>query len=194
MTVNIAITNRVIVERNIFSLQRDGDYKAFENWKTIPRRLMTPTTMQQTIQFADSVLSNQDLHMDLILLFDGFTLYYKGAYTAAYLYGWMMIETFIGKIWDNYIESINRSRSDKNTLKDNNRWTTYHHVEMLSVVNKMDDGARDLLHKLRKKRNSIVHDRMEVNEGDARNCLFIADRIIRNRFNNPDTPFVNIHE
>jgi hypothetical protein len=59
----IAITNRAIVERNIFSLQRDGDYTfAFENWKTIPRRLMTPTMMQRTIQFADSVLSNQDLH------------------------------------------------------------------------------------------------------------------------------------
>jgi hypothetical protein len=155
---------------------------------------MTPTMMEQTIQFADGVLSNQDLHMDLILLFDGFTLYYKGAYTAAYLYGWMMIETFVGKIWDNYIESINRSRRDKHTLKDNNRWTTYHHVEMLSVVNKMDDRARDLLYKLRQKRNSIVHDRREVNESDARNCLFIADRIIRNRFNNPDTPFVNIHE
>jgi hypothetical protein len=36
------------------------------------------------------------MDMDLILLFDGFTLYYKGAYTTAYLYGWMMIETFIG--------------------------------------------------------------------------------------------------
>ena len=190
----ISITSRAIVERNIFSLQRDGDDQAFENWKTIPRRLITPTMMEQTIQFADDVLSNQDIHMDLILLFDGFTLYYKGAYTAAYLYGWMMIETFVGKIWDNYIESINRSRKDKDTLKDNNRWTTYHHIEMLSMVNKMNDGARDLLHKLRRKRNSIVHDRREVNETDASNCLFIADRILRNRFNNPDTPFVNIRE
>jgi aminoglycoside phosphotransferase len=78
-------------------------------------------------------------------------------------------------------------------LKNHNRWTTYHHIEMLSVVNKMDDGARDSLHKLRQKRNSIVHDRREVNESDAYNCLFIADRILHNRFNNPDTPFRDVH-
>src|SRR5213080_4885781 len=79
----------------------------------------------------------------------------------------MMIKTFLGKIWNEYVDSMSRLTKDKNTLKDHNRWTTYHHIEMLSPVNKMDDATRDLMHELRKKRNSIVHDRCEIkyNEG-----------------------------
>jgi hypothetical protein len=189
----ITITAYVFVERNILSFQRDTAYKvAFDIWRKGARRLVTPSVMEQTINFADWILSYKDLQMDMVLLFDGFTLEYKGAYSAAYLYAWMMIETFLGKIWNEYVDSSNRSTKDKKTLKDHNRWTTYQHIEMLSAVNKMNAATRDLMHKLRHKRNSIVHDRHEVNQGEAHQCLLVADKILRNRFNNPNAPFLNI--
>jgi hypothetical protein len=188
----IKIVGYTEIERNILSLQRDGDDRAFEIWKNSHRRLITPSMMEQTINFADKVLSNKDLYMDLVLLFDGLTLKYRGAYTAAYLYSWMMIETFLGKIWNEYVDSMDRSRRDKASLKDHNRWTTYHHIEMLSAVSKMDDATRDLMHRLRQKRNSIIHERRQVSESDARDCLLVADKVLRNRFNDPKTPFLNI--
>jgi hypothetical protein len=189
----IKITGYAFVERNILSFQRDiPDKAAFENWKNGLRRLVRPSDMEQMIKFADHVLSNEDMQMDMVLLFDGFTLEYKGAYTAAYLYAWMMIETFLAKIWNEYVDRTNRSAKDKNTLKDHNRWTTYHHIEMHSAMNKMNDTTRDLMHRLRNKRNSIVHKRYEVNQDEAHQCLLVADKIVRNRFNNPSAPFVDI--
>jgi hypothetical protein len=186
----IDIMGYALIERNVISFQRDGDNQTFDR----PRKLVTPRKMKQTINFANSVLSNKDIHIDLILLFDGFTLHYKEAHTAAYLYGWMMIETFLGKIWNEYVDSMNRSSKDKVSLKEHRTWTTHHHIEMLSAVNKMDDKTRNLLHKLRQKRNSIIHDRKDIGEKEAYNCLLIADQILRNRFNNPNTPFVNVHD
>lgn len=103
-----------------------------------------------------------------------------------------MIENFLGKIWNEYVDSTSRSKKDKATLKDHNRWTTYHHIEMLSAVGKMDETTRDLMHRLRKKRNSIIHERHEVNEKETHDCLVVSDRIVRNRFYDPKTPFVNI--
>lgn len=142
---DVTITAYAFVERNILSFQRDkADKTAFGISKNGGRRLVRPSAMEQTIEFAHRVLSNKDMQMDMVLLFDGFTLEYKGAYTAAYLDAWMMIETFLGKIWNDYVDHTNRSARDKNTLKDHNRWTTYHHIEMLSAVNKMNDANREL--------------------------------------------------
>ena len=52
----------------------------------------------------------------------------------------------------------------------------------------------ELMHKLRKRRNSIVHDRYEGNKNEARYCLIVADKILRNRFNNPNTLFLNVDQ
>jgi hypothetical protein len=38
---------------------------------------------------------------------------------------------------------------------------------MLSTVSKMDDATRNLIHKLRQKRNSKIHARYEVNESEV---------------------------
>lgn len=124
-------------------------------------------------------------------MFDGFTLYNKGAYTASYLYSWMMIETFLSKIWTEHVDSSDRSGNDKKALKDHNRWTAFHYVEMLSAINKMP-GVRDIFNTLRRKRNEIVHDRREIDEKDAYYCLNISDKILRNRINTPAMPFVGI--
>jgi hypothetical protein len=59
---------------------------------------------------------------------------------------------------------MNSSTTDKNTLKDHNRSTAYDHIKMSSAVSKMDDATRNLIHRLRQKRNSRVHARYEVNE------------------------------
>ena len=62
---------------------------------------------------------------------------------------------------------MNSSTKDKNTLKDHNRRTTYDHIKMLSTVSKMDDETRNLMHRLRQKQNSRVHNRYEVNESES---------------------------
>ena len=72
------------------------------------------------------------------------------SYEGAYLYGWMLIENFLDQIWEEYIESLQRSKQDKQALKDHRSWITYHHIEMLSEIGKINPIVRNLLNKLRK--------------------------------------------
>jgi hypothetical protein len=69
------------------------------------------------------------------------------------------LKTFLGKIWEDYVDTLKRANSEKDALKDSRSWTTYHHIEMLSMIFKMKPVVRSLLHKLRKKRNRIVHEK-----------------------------------
>jgi hypothetical protein len=103
-----------------------------------------------------------------------------------------MIETFLSKVWKEHIDSLSRSKKDKDSLKDHNRWTTYHHIEILAAMNKMENTGRDLMNQLRQKRNSIIHERKEADEREAYHCLNVADKILRNRINNPNMPFIDI--
>jgi hypothetical protein len=189
----IRIVGYAFVERNIFSLQRDKNDQSFEEWKNVyNRKLITRDEMIKIIQFAYWILQRNDLHMDLILLFDGYTLYYRGAFTASFLYGWMIIETFLTKIWKEYVDSLDRPQADKNALYAPDTWTTYRYIEKLSAANKMETTIRDVLNRLRLIRNSIVHDTKDVCYKDAYYCLSIGDRILRNRINTPNTPFIDI--
>jgi len=128
----------------------------------------------------------------MVLLFEGYTLSYKGGYTAGYLFGWMIIETFISKIWKDYVES-NKTKIDKKNLLDTNRWTTSHYIEILSLTNKMEEQVRELIHNLRKKRNKIVHEKITVDEKEALKCLNIARTILWNRIFNPKFPFKHLN-
>jgi hypothetical protein len=189
----IRIVGYAFVERNIFSLQRDKNDQSFEEWKNVyNRKLITRDEMIKIIQFAYWILQRNDLHMDLILLFDGYILYYRGAFTASFLYGWMIIETFLTKIWKEYVDSLDRPQADKNALYAPDTWTTYRYIEKLSAANKMETTLRDVLNRLRLIRNSIVHDTKDVCYKDAYYCLSIGDRILRNRINTPNTPFIDI--
>ena len=106
----------------------------------------------------------------------------------------MLIETFVDQVWEEYIESLQRSKQDKQALKDHRSWTTQHHIEMLSEIGRINPTVRNLLNKLRKKRNDVVHNRESVTDDESYSCLRVAIVIIVNRMNDPKNPFLNIDE
>jgi hypothetical protein len=100
--------------------------------------------------------SNPELYRDLVWL----SIYYKEQHEAAFLYGWMLIETYLKEIWDGHIESFkNRTKADKDALKDHRSWTGYYHIEMLSYIMNIKPEVRSLFHALRKKGNKVAHEK-----------------------------------
>jgi hypothetical protein len=65
-------------------------------------------------------------------------------------------------------------------------------LSVLSSVNKMSESVRDIFNQLRRRRNDIIHERKEIEPADAHYCLNISDRILRNRINTPNDPFLGI--
>jgi len=177
-------------ERNMYSFQRDDDSK-FHKWRGVKygdRLGRKVTTIQDIKNVLDKSYlylaakdSKKDVYQDLLLALEGYTLYYGEAYTGAYLYGWMIIETVIDQIWKEFIATLRISSKDKGKLKESSQWTSWHHIEMLFALNKIDLTNRNFLTRLRKKRNSIIHNKELVERHEAFGCLRLAIVMILNR-------------
>ena len=121
-----------------FSLTRDDPgSNQFSSWENHPRTSLSIDIWNKILDRVYDYTTNPDLHNDLILAFEGYTLLFEGAFKGAYLYGWMIIEDFLSKLWETYVEDLEgRSSDDKQALKNRNSWTSYHRIEMLSIAKK----------------------------------------------------------
>lgn len=124
---------------------------------------------------------------------EGYTLHYKGAFNGAFLYGWMIIETFLAKLWIEYVNLMtDRIPDGKDALRDFRSWTGYHHIEIFYTVGQLTPIVRNLLNKLRKVRNDIIHKRRDVALEESWVCLRVAMVLLLNRLRNPDSHFKDI--
>jgi hypothetical protein len=117
----------------------------------------------------------------LLLALEGYTLFYREALRAAYLYGRMIVETGIDRMWKEYVTSLKISSDDKSNLKDSGRWTIQHKTEVLFASQEIHPKYRDLLKRLRKKRNDIMHEKQAVSRREAFGCLRVATVTTLNR-------------
>lgn len=177
--------------RNLLAFERD-DEERFSGWKVLERTLVPPSTLKDVLNRAYEYSTKPKLQEDVLLLAEAWSLSFDGALTASFLYAWMVIETFLARTWNQYVDSLGRSANDREALRDHRSWTSYHHIEMFSFVGKMAPEARGVLNSLRKKRNDIVHNRDKVNMDEVKTCLNVAARIFFNQVHNPDKPFLEV--
>jgi hypothetical protein len=179
-----------------FSLTRDDpNSNQFSSWRNHPRQRLRIDRWKEILERAYDYTTKPDLHNDLILVYEGYTLLLGGAFKGAYLYGWMIIENFLSKLWETYVESLEgRSRDEKKGLTNSKNWTSYHDIEMLSIVGKIKNSTvRKLFNNLRKLRNDVVHNRKDISIEEARACLRAAVIIMLNRLRNQD-PFLDLEK
>lgn len=183
-------------ERTMFSFQRDDPRgERFLHWQEFKHRKgYDPELVKKIFDTVSDYIKNPNIRQDLILLLEGYTLHYREAYRGAYFYGWMLVETFLLKLWEEYVKSSQRSQNDKNSLLDNRSWTSYHHIEMFSALGKMNSVVRNLLHALRKKRNNLVHEKMDPDNEESFGCLRLAAVMNLNRLRNPHQPFSGVEK
>ena len=183
-------------ERTMFAFQRDeAKGEPFYQWQEFKARAgYHPEMIKKILDTVSDYINNPSIRQDLLLLLEGYTLYYRESYRGAYLYGWMLIETFLTKLWEEYVQSLPRSNNDKDSLMDNRSWTSYHHIEMFTALGKMDSLVRNLLHALRRKRNNLVHEKRDPDKDEAFWCLRLAATIILNKLRTPSEPFSKVND
>ena len=62
--------------RNYIQFKRSPLVESYE-WKMYPRKVLTLSKIENTIHYANDFYDDGDIHRDLLLLADGFTLYYQ---------------------------------------------------------------------------------------------------------------------
>jgi hypothetical protein len=166
--------------RTSLSQERDDD---FESWRQYDRQPIDVEKFNQLADRAAQYLAKpQDLD-DLLLLAEGWALEFdQNSGRAAFLYGWMVIETVIDRVWEEYVENkLGRKGDDKDNLLNTRNWTTYHHVEVFNQIGVISNDAMAALTKLRKTRNSVAHGAQKPTKEDVRLCVNVAKQIVVNR-------------
>ena len=80
--------------RNYIQFKRSPLGESYE-WKMYPRKVLTLSKNGIQYTMPMTFMMMVIFIVDLLLLADGFTLYYQDEINVAYLYAWMMIETFL---------------------------------------------------------------------------------------------------
>jgi hypothetical protein len=193
----IRITSyNIMSERNRDALMRDDpSSNQYPSWSYPPRRQLMIDKCKKILDRAEEYATRPELNNDLILVFEGSTLVLRGSFKAAFLYGWMIIETFLAELWDEYVESQKgKPMKDNSPLKNASGSTSNDRISQFANAGKISRTVSNLFHKMRKKRNDIIHNRQSAEEDEAAGCLRVATLIILNRLLNPDSPFLQIED
>lgn len=187
----IFIEHMNTTQRNVISFERDTP-GVEHRINTIDRTKIAINTAKDWISSGNRYV-NTEFTDDLLLLAEGFTLLLDQAYRAAFLYSWMLIETFIDKLWQEYAKSLERSSDERKDLFSHRNWFIYHQIEVFSFLGKMSNNSRYMLTKLRKKRNEVIHAKKEISKDEAIKCFVVAKMILLNRSEQKE-PFEGIED
>jgi hypothetical protein len=186
----------IMSERNRDALMRDDPTSnQYVLWSQPDRLQLKIDHCKTILNRSEDYWTNPELHNDLILIFEGFTLILRGSFRAAFLYGWMIIEIFLGKLWDLYVNSQKGNNPSKGkTLKNSNKLDSKDIICGFATNGTISGTVSNLFHEMRKKRNKIIHARDSVNVDEAYGCVRVATLIILNRLRNPQSPFLEIEK
>ena len=111
---------------------------------------------------------------DLIFILEAFTFFENTEFKQSYIMSWAVIENFIETKWDEFIQEKKIESDRKNKLKNPSSWSTDYILEALNFAGKIKDREYELLMKLKKKRNGIIHKGVNVSKKEAKECLDLA--------------------
>lgn len=100
-------------------------------------------------------------------------------YSQSFLTSWLILEAYVGLLWNVHIKSKKPSKSRERKLMNPSSWTTDHMIETLNLAGEVDQKEYDTLMSWKGKRNRLVHSGVNVSEEDASQCLDWATKVAR---------------
>ena len=119
---------------------------------------------------ADSCALDQRLAIQSLRLNSAVTLLANGVHTEAFVTAWTLAETALQFEFVTFWISEGRS---KRAIKDMD-WTVSQQTDLLMAVGRIDSKLGARIHRLRKKRNDIVHDLLEATSQETSECIELA--------------------
>jgi hypothetical protein len=146
-----------------------------------PGRANIPEQKLQTALQITKELSSDVLKENLSsLILEAFTLFKNAEYSQSFLSSWLILETHLGILWNDYIKSKNIAKPRADKLKDSNRWSVNHLLETLNLACKIDSTEYEQLMNWKTKRNKVVHEGVKVTDSEAKQCIELAAKVVRN--------------
>jgi len=138
------------------------------------RSIIPKNRLLRIIKIAEKVTEKLERKNDLIFILEAFTFFENTEFRQSYIMSWSIIENFIENEWNMLIEEKKIAGKRKDKLKNPISWSTDYILEVLSLSGKIKDKEYELLMKMKKKRNDIIHNGADVSRKEAKECLDLA--------------------
>jgi hypothetical protein len=125
------------------------------------------------LDLADRCARDHDMAVASLRLLSAVTLHYRQFYTEAFVTGWSLIETAIERDFEAFWLEWGRSR----TAVEEMDWTASQKIDFMMAVGGLDRVLGEQIHRLRKRRNAIVHDLTDAAEGETIDCIAVASEM-----------------
>ena len=79
----------------------------------LTKKKCTQSQIVKAVNLTNKILLDEDIYKNLLLLYEGYSLDYNESFISAFLYGWMLIEKFIGDSWEIYLKNLDRNYEEK---------------------------------------------------------------------------------
>ena len=119
------------------------------------------------LKLADETAENGKLAKQGLRLNSAISLLQAGSFTEAYFVSWTLIETALGREFEQVLNDLGRSNTEISKLN----WTASHQIEFLNAVDRLSNPVRRQLHVLRRRRNDIVHKLYDATREEAKEAF-----------------------
>jgi len=132
--------------------------------------LLPEDVVAPLLDLADRCVRDHDMAVASLRLLSAVTLHYRQFYTEAFVTGWSLVETAIERDFEAFWLERGRSKTAVGDMD----WTASQKIDLMIAVGGLDSVLGEQIHRLRKRRNAIVHDLTDAAEDEARECTSVA--------------------
>jgi len=147
------------------------------------RKVIPKKDIEKVIEVADSILKNNELSNNVVLLLSAFSHYEESEYPQAFITSWIIIEKHISQLWTRVLREKGLKKKRREKLTNSHLWHADHILEALNMLGKLDDDTYDLLMTLKSNRNKFIHEGAPIKEENAKKALDFAILILRGKIN-----------
>ena len=142
-----------------------------------PEISINADTLKEILSNTEKLLKHENLTCDLLFINDGYSHLIESDFRPSFILGWNVIETHYCNLWRTSQSHKNIGKPSSNKKKPD-RCQIFKILENLMCQGKIDEDSFTTLTELRKKRNDYIHERKQVTEDDAEQCLKCALNLI----------------
>jgi len=166
---------------NLYEAKRQEHPQMFE------RQSFPVSFLGSVIEEAERIFSDEQIKNISLFLLEAHTHFQDSEYSQSFLMSWLVHEKALTRKWKEFLNEKSVARKSLEFLLNPSNWPISHILETLNLAGKLDEKTHDLLARLNRKRNHVVHNGEEVTEEEAREALesayYIVRRLLENSLN-----------
>lgn len=147
------------------------------------RSIVSKKKIINVIKKSEIISQNEEINNFLKFILESYTHYKNSEYSQSFIMSWLILENSIAKEWIQLLDKKGVHGDRRKKLKNRSSWPLDHLIETLNLGNKVKNDRYNLLIKLKKIRNGIVHKGKKCSKDNAKRCLDLSIKKVRAMIN-----------